>query len=210
MKLSDAALLLTVTMLASCQAPEVAAGARATETPQHRREASVVRSPDGALEAFVCGTPDHVVECEAGGFWVDGQYADREATQIWIADVSSGEKRLLVRGDEGYFMFHDLAFSPDGRLLYFLSTHCMTSLAVHRVDLESGKRSFVCLGNSLEVVTRGGYAGYLVVTQHRYFVGGGSYDWPWLFTPDGTEIGPVAMDADGKISAAFRSAYLEK
>ena len=115
-----------------------------------------------------------------------------------------------MRGYPSCHGFRELQFSADGQTLYFLSSTDVNRNHVHRVDTVSGETTFVCLGNSLDVVQRGDYAGHLIVTQHRYFVGGGSYDWPWMFTPDGKEIGPVAMDANGEISAAFRSAYLEK
>jgi len=39
-------------------------------------------------------------------------------------------------------------------------------------------------------VSKGQYKGYLIVNQHRYFIGGGSYDWYWLFSPAGKEAGP--------------------
>ena len=209
MKVSVAALLFTITMLDSCQEHEVAAGAHATETPQHRRDASVVRSPDGALEAFVCGTPDRLLESEAG--WVvDGEPVGQEATELWVARPDGTNARRLIRGDAALHSFREPAFSPDGQQLYFLAAQSVTSHQVCCVDLRSGERRVICPGNSLDVVQRGDYAGHLVVTQHRYFVGGGSYDWPWMFTPDGKEIGPVAMDADGEVSAAFRSAYLDQ
>lgn len=210
MKVYETTALFTVLLIASCQQYKAAAVSRAPETPRHRREATVVRSPDGTLEAFVCGTPDDLVESEAGGFWVDGQYVGQEATQIWIADVASGQARLLVHGSEGYCMFHELAFAPDGRQLYFLSSHVATSQAVNRVDLDSGQRTFICPGNSVEVVQRAGdYCGNLIVSQHRYFIGGGSYDWHWMFTPEGERVGPVQMDADGEISDWFRRQYLK-
>ena len=34
------------------------------------------------------------------------------------------------------------------------------------------------------------------MNQHRYFLGPGSYDWFWLFRPDGTEVGPVGEDTE--------------
>ena len=34
----------------------------------------------------------------------------------------------------------------------------------------------------------------LVVTQHKYFVFGGSYDWPWLISPAGKTLGLIGGD----------------
>ena len=41
--------------------------------------------------------------------------------------------------------------------------------------------------------------------QHRYFLGGGSLDWYWLFTPTGKEVSPVGEMTDG-----FREMYFGK
>jgi hypothetical protein len=82
-------------------------------------------------------------------------------------------------------------FSPNGRWVYFLSPAWATSTAVHAVDVASGQERFVAPGNSLNVLYRGKYAGHLLVSQHRYFLGSGSYDWFWLIAPDGKEVGPV-------------------
>ncbi|PYO88565.1 MAG: hypothetical protein DMD66_07250 [Gemmatimonadetes bacterium] len=43
---------------------------------------------------------------------------------------------------------------------------------------------------------RGSYAGALLVEQHRYFVGGGSYDWVYLIGPDGKEIGTLGDQSE--------------
>jgi hypothetical protein len=57
------------------------------------------------------------------------------------------------------------------------------------------------------VLQNGRYAGHLLVSQHRYFLAGGSYDWLLLLTPDGKEAGPVvdedASDAEARL-ARFR------
>jgi hypothetical protein len=66
---------------------------------------------------------------------------------------------------------------------------------VHVVDVKTGAEHFVCPGNRLEILRQGQYADHLLITQHRYFLAGGSFDWVWLFTSDGREVGPVA-DAD--------------
>lgn len=79
--------------------------------------------------------------------------------------------------------------------------------------VETGRTRFVCSGNTLEVIPRGEYAGYLMVTQHRYFLAGGSYDWLWLVHPDGQTVGPImdpeAPDA-GQRLAEFRAMYLSQ
>lgn len=145
-------------------------------------------SPDGRLVAFVRATPRDSVETATGR---------GEATSLWMVGVDGSAPRLLVRGrasaepKQALAGFQAPRFSPDGRRIYFLSSAWATSGAVHEVDLQSGSERFVVAGNSLEVIPAGEYAGHLLVEQHRYFLGGGSYDWAWLFAPDGKEIGPV-------------------
>lgn len=150
-------------------------------------------SPDGRLVAFVRATPRDSVDAAMGR---------TEATSLWIVGVDGSAPRLLVRGrasaepKEALANFQAPRFSPDGRRIYFLSSAWATSGAVHEVDVQSGSERFVVAGNSLEVIPAGAYAGHLLVEQHRYFLGGGSYDWTWLFAPDGAEVGPVG-ETDG-------------
>ena len=96
--------------------------------------------------------------------------------------------------EEALADFARLQFSPDGTKIYFLSLAWVTSGGVHVLDLRTGKEEFVCPGNSLEVIHEGEYKGDLMVRQHRYFLGGGSFDWLWLLRPNGEEIGPIAAD----------------
>jgi hypothetical protein len=76
-------------------------------------------------------------------------------------------------------------FSSDGRLVYFVTPAWATSGAVHVVDTTDRKERFVVAGNDLRVVHSGEYRDHLLLAQHRYFLGGGSYDWFYLFTPPG-------------------------
>lgn len=146
-------------------------------------------SPDGKLVVFVRSTPGQTVEVGVGEW---------EATELWTVQVDGTEAQMRVRGGAGATLertlagFSDPQFSPEGRRIYFLSQAWVTSRAVHVVDLDTGEVRFVCPGNSLEIILRGEYAGHLMVSQHRYFLGGGSYDWLWLITPDGRVVGPIA------------------
>ena len=49
---------------------------------------------------------------------------------------------------------------------------------------------------SSKVVPSGEYAGCLLVTQHRYFIGGGSYDWYYLVRSNGKRLGAVGEAID--------------
>ena len=62
------------------------------------------------------------------------------------------------------------------------------------VDTTNRKERYLFPGNDVKVVPSGEYKDCLLVLQHRYFLGGGSYDWFWLLRPDGKELGPVGED----------------
>jgi hypothetical protein len=191
--LACAALLLAATPLAAQTVTAVHGdlvltrpGAAPLRLTDSGRDHSPVLSPDGQRVVFVRGA----------GTGAQGP------TELWIVDARGGGERRLVAArmsDQPKQSLSDLqdpAFSPDGRVVYFLSDAWVTSGAVHAVDLATGRERYVCPGNSLEVVPRGEYAGHLVVQQHRYFVGGGSYDWYWLVTPDGRDVGPLGESTE--------------
>lgn len=150
-----------------------------------------VLSPDGRTVAFIRGTPGDSVVVIVG---------PQEATSLWTIGVDGSGARMLLTGRTAETAGQVLAmlqaprFSPDGQRIYFLSAAWATSGAVHVVDLATGNERFLVAGNSLDVLPAGEYAGFLVVSQHRYFLAGGSYDWYWLFTPDGVEVDPVGED----------------
>jgi hypothetical protein len=155
-------------------------------------------SPDRKMAAFVRRTPGKTVETGSG---------PAEATELWSIRVDGTGAKRIVAGRSAAKMdsvlagFRDPQFSGDGKRVYFLSAAWATSGAVHVADVKTGAEHFVCPGNSLEVLRQGHYAGHLLITQHRYFLAGGSFDWIWLFTPDGREVGPVA-DSDSSDAEA--------
>lgn len=125
--------------------------------------------------------------------------------QIWIVDIEQKKERLLVNNHfscskpmEMIIDPHYLTFSPDGKTLYFLTSAWATSGAVHAVKIANAQQHYLLPANSLKVVADGEYKGDLIVNQHRYLIGGGSYDWYWLFTPEGKEIGPLGEESSIK------------
>lgn len=149
-------------------------------------------APDGKTVAFVRALSERKVSTGSGD----------DNSEIWLmhSDGSHAERIVVPRAAEKMQEVLGLLaapqFSADGRRLFFETTAWATSGAVHVLDLATRKDRFVCSGNSLEVVRTGEYRDCLLVQQHRYFVGGGSYDWFWLLRPDGKEVGPVGDDTD--------------
>ncbi len=163
-------------------------------------------SPNGSTVVFVRGTP---------GRKVSTAYPDVEATELWTVRVDGSNARLRVRGkaaktvEETVAVIQSPEFSPDGNKIFFLAGGWVTSSAVHVLDLSSGRVRFVCPGNSLEVIRNGQYRGHLIVSQPRYFLGGGSYDWLWLVRPDGREVGPIG-NGDADTEERLRYVWEEK
>ncbi|MDQ2659673.1 MAG: hypothetical protein M3Y03_04560 [Verrucomicrobiota bacterium] len=125
-----------------------------------------------------------------------------DAAELWQIQANGKQPTLLVRPRESekpeelIAGFDNLQFSTDGRLVYFVTSAWATSGAVHVVDTTKAKERFVLPGNNLEVITIGKYRDCLLVQQHRYFLGAGSFDWFWLFRPDGTEVGPIGEETE--------------
>jgi len=161
-----------------------------------------VLSPDGKWVVFVRAVPGKKIATGGG---------EEEATELWQIRADGKEPTLLVRAHESEKMesviggFENLQFSSDGRLVFFVTPAWATSGAVHVVDTTNAKEHFVVAGNNLEIVPSGEYRDHLLLQQHRYFLGGGSYDWFFLFKPDGKEVGVVGEDTSN-----FKELYSDK
>ena len=166
-------------------------------------------------------SPDHkwvvFVRSASGKPTMTGADDDIKPTELWQIGANGRDATLLVRCRNADMksgsadmttviaVFRDMHFSSDGRYVFFITPAWAVSGAVHVVDTTNAKEHFVCPGNGLEVLHSGEYRDYLLVEQHRYFLGGGSYDWWWLFSRDGKEVGPVGEDASN-----FKESYLRE
>lgn len=163
------------------------------------RDSNPVLAPDGKWVAFVR---------KVDGKKIASGSDEMDPTELWQIRIDGKEPSLLVRCHEAQKMesliaaFDSLQFSTNGKLLYFTTPAWATSGAVHVVDTTNRKERYLFPGNDLKVVPSGEYKDCLLVQQHRYFVGGGTYDWFWLLRPDGKEVGPVGED-----TSTFEATY---
>ncbi|RYD63548.1 MAG: hypothetical protein EOP83_11920 [Verrucomicrobiaceae bacterium] len=155
------------------------------------KDSAPVLSPDGKWIVFTRAIPGKKIATGAGEF---------DAQELWQIDAAGKDPVLLVKPRDSTEVkelistFRNVQFSTDGRLVYFDTPAWATSGAVHVVDTTNGKERFLVPGDGLKVIRTGDYKDHLLLGQHRYFLGGGSYDWLWLFDPTGKEIGPIGED----------------
>ncbi|MBL6854267.1 MAG: PD40 domain-containing protein [Alphaproteobacteria bacterium] len=157
-------------------------------------------TPDGKRVVFQRDSGNTTADWDCSG---SGIGADRKVVSLWVANVDgSGAHKLLdVKPDmdmkKTICAFRNAQFSSDGRLLYFETPAWATSGALHVYDFRTGREHFVIDSNGTQVLAKCAEPDYrdkLIVTQHKYFVFGGSYDWPWLISPDGKNLGLIGGD----------------
>jgi hypothetical protein len=87
-------------------------------------------------------------------------------------------------------------FSVDLSKVYFQSVAWATSMAIHAVDIRTGKEKFICPGNDVKVIQSGKWKGDLVVLMHKYKGAPlyGSYDHYFIVDGNGKELKDMGED----------------
>jgi hypothetical protein len=166
-------------------------GGAAVQLTHEGRDHSPVEAPDHQMIAFV-RTP---APGEGLSIWQmtrTGEHAgpvlNLAKTSITVPPDTPAPNGKLVEA------FISLSFSADRKRLYFQTDGYGTSLALYELSLDTRKVHLFKDANSYMVVTTCSdpkYVDHLILAQHRYFKGPGSYDWFWLFDSKGEEIGPI-------------------
>jgi hypothetical protein len=162
-------------------------------------------SPDGRVVVFLRATHRPAKDCAADA-------SDGKPLELWRVNSDGNSARRLLATHGGpnpeavVCDFANLQFNSAGSVLYFETPAWATSGAIHALDLATGKERLFLPGNGLIVLARcrdKRYRDNIITGQHRYFVFSGSYDWAFLFTPEGKEIGPLG---DGDFSSDLKDA----
>jgi hypothetical protein len=167
--------------------------AQTTALTSSGRDSGPVLAPDGKWVVFVR---------KVDGKKIATGSDEVEPSELWEVRTDGKEATFLVKcrasqqPEAVIAAFGNPQFSTNGKLVYFVTPAWATSGAVHVVDTTNRKERYLFPGNDVKTVASGEYKDCLLVQQHRYFVGGGSYDWYWLLRPDGKEVGPVGEDTE--------------
>jgi hypothetical protein len=135
---------------------------------------------------------------------------------IWIAAVDGSHPELVLTGGPRPDLVPPVAtlpkelagitstkFDPDAQLVYFIADAWATSGAIYVLDLKTRGVRYFTDGTVFAVLQSEPHRGSLLVSKHRYFEGGGSYDHFWLVSPEGT----VGEDVGPDLEAALVKLY---
>jgi len=149
-------------------------------------------SPDGKLVVFVRDTPERLVKVFGSPVHAD---------ELWVIDSDGTHAHMIARGGmlvpgQGFPAAGMMTpqFGPDGRTVFFVGAGGVSGAVIYRLNLADRRVRLVTWGHSMEVLREGAARGCLIVDKHKYFLQGGSYDWYWLLTPGGKEVGPIGED----------------
>ena len=160
------------------------------------QDSDPVMSPDGTMIVFNRRGPP------SSSMTLCKDFVGDQLLELWMISRNGTSQKLLSaegknEAQSTVCAFDNKQFSSDGTRLYFETPAWVTSGATHVYEFRTKQERFVVSSNGLIVLSDckdKQYRDYLVAYQHRYFVFGGSYDWAFLFTPQGKEIGPLGED----------------
>ena len=172
------------------------AGGKQTQLTSSGLDLDPVLSPNGSLVVFTrkmsfpaTKTCDMAVP-EQRALWVIGSDKSNEHKLLDAKEADDPKASLCD--------YMHKQFTADGRKVLFETPAWATSGALHEYDLTTNRERYIVPSNGFHILTDCAmreYRDHLVVSQHRYFIFGGSYDWYWLFSPDGKrELGALGDD----------------
>lgn len=131
------------------------------------------------------------------------QFTDGEQhTRICSVDLPGDFSLFLIQesAEKSLKAMHSPRFSPDGSCLYFLNHTSKTSDSLCCYDFHGPMKQNICAANSVDVIAHAlapTLVGKLIIQQHRYHKNGnGSYDWYYLFSPEGKELRTIGEELD--------------
>jgi hypothetical protein len=165
----------------------------------------VVRSDGSRLQITSSGVDSQPDLASDGTKVVFVRKANTDASEIWIASVETrASARVLVKspleinGRKFYQVFTP-KFSADGASVYFLIPYAATTQAIVKVHITRPEPQFIAAALNFQVVPAGQYRGDLIAQIRKAKLAPGYYEWFWLLTPEGKEIGLVGQD-DGDVA----------
>jgi hypothetical protein len=163
----------------------------------HVRPASELEDPE-ARAVSPDGT--HVATARKASVWLsdpDGKNG-REVLDAATAKVDNPPDGTSLAATSGVY---DLAFSPNGKHLYFQADGWGTSLALYYLDVDQGRVRFVHDANGYSVIqkcTAKNQVGRLIILEHRYFdpIPASAVDWYFLIDDQAKRFGIVGPEPE--------------
>lgn len=123
-----------------------------------------------------------------------------ESSEIWVASTTKPYRPqplvgapVVINGRQFTSMFSP-KFSVEGQEIYFLIPFAATTNAILRMALrDHHKPEFIAAALSFELVRAGNYRGDLVAQVRKAKLAPGYYEWYWLLSPEGKELGVVGQ-----------------